>query len=152
MVSNGVQFHVSFLHACLRFVSDLCCFCRSWPCQEEIVPSLIRLGRISPDKVTGVLAAACYVLASVRIGYVGSCGGCTEAIPGRYPGRTTECCKTWDPVSGTRAVPGRYPGGTRAVPEAGLQNVTKRGILLEGTDAVYPGGTRAVPVGDHRMM
>ena len=47
-------------------------------------------------------------------------------------------------MSGTRAVPGRYPGGTRAVPEAGLQNVTKRGILLEGTDAVYPGGT--VPV------
>ena len=76
---------------------------------------------------------------------VASCGGCTEAIPGRYPARITECCKTWDPVSGTRAVPGRYPGGTRAVPEAGLQNVTKRGILLEGTDAVpgrYPGGTR----------
>ena len=73
---------------------------------------------------------------------VGSWGGNTEVVPGLYPGgtrgRTTECCKTWDPVSGTRAVPGRYPAGTRV----GTTECCKTWDAGEAVPRRYLGGTR----------
>ena len=158
MVSNGVQFHVSFPHACLRFVSDLCYFCRSWPCQEETVPSLIRLGTISPDKVTGALAAAFYVLASARIGCPARFNHCGPRLT--LSGRNQSCGRLCR--SGTVEGPHimlqtmgscgrRYRGGTTEYcktwapvgggTEVGPQNAAKRGILWE-----------AVPRRDHRML